>query len=79
MPASAQVACVKIGGQLATNKVAEVLDPVDVGNSRGDQMAGHIGSFYRFGALISDRQEQLPYGGCDFLTVFAAAAQKATD
>ena len=36
-----EVAGIKICGQLRTDKVAQMLDPVDVGDRRGDQMAGH--------------------------------------
>ena len=34
----------QIGGQLAADQVPQVLDAVDVGDGRGDEMAGHAGS-----------------------------------
>ena len=40
-PASTQVACVKVGRQLRPHQIAQVFDPVDVGDSRCDQVTGH--------------------------------------
>jgi hypothetical protein len=34
----------KVGGQLRTNQIAEVLDAIDIGNGRGDEVACHEGS-----------------------------------
>ena len=42
--AGAQVAGVDVGRELAADQVAEVLDPVDVGQRGGDEDAGHRGS-----------------------------------
>ena len=39
--APAQIARVKIGRQLAAHKVAQMLDAVDIGNRRGDEMTRH--------------------------------------
>ena len=41
MPAPAQVACVKVCGQLAAHQIAKVFDPVDIGNCGCNQVAGH--------------------------------------
>jgi len=43
VPAPPQVAGVEIGGQLAAHEISKVLDPVDIGNGRGDEVAGHTG------------------------------------
>ena len=41
MAATAQVAGIKIGGQLAAHEVSQVLDPVDIGNGGGDEVTCH--------------------------------------
>ena len=43
MPAAPHVAGEKVGGKLGADEIAEVLDPVDVGNGGGDEDAGHAG------------------------------------
>ena len=40
-----QIPRVKISGKLATDKVPKVLNPIDIGNGRGDQMTGHLRNF----------------------------------
>ena len=54
--AGAQVAGVDVGGELAADQVAEVLDPVDVGERGGDQDAGHAG--LPAGASPGDRRSR---------------------
>ena len=51
MAAPAHVACKKIGGQLAAHKIAQVLDPVDIGNGRCDQNPCHDAPFGVFSPL----------------------------
>ncbi len=43
VPARALVAGIEIGGQLRAHQIAQMLDPVDIGDRRGDQMACHVG------------------------------------
>ena len=42
MAARAQVAGIQIGGQLAANQIAQMLDPVDIRKGRSDQVARHV-------------------------------------
>jgi hypothetical protein len=48
--AAAQVAGVKVGGELGADEVAQMLDAVDVGDGGGDEVAGH-GSTLRIGPM----------------------------
>ena len=43
--ARAHVAGEEVGGQLAADEVAEVLDPVDVGDGGGDENPCHVRAF----------------------------------
>ncbi len=45
VPARAVVAGEKVGGQLGADEVAQMLDPVDVGDRRGDEYPGHARAF----------------------------------
>jgi len=42
MTARAQITGIEIGRQLAAHKIAEVFDPVDVRDRRGDENPSHI-------------------------------------
>ena len=45
MPAPAHETRVKVGGQLRSHQVAQVLDSVDIRDGRGDQNPGHARAF----------------------------------
>ena len=45
VPAAPQVAGIEVGGKLGAYEIAEVLDPVDVGDGGGDEVAGHRRAF----------------------------------
>ena len=70
--AAALIASVEIGRKLAADQVAEMLDPVDVGNGRGDQVTGHGCALLQVSRVFSPWPEQWPvtpsaFGdyGCD--------------
>ena len=44
MATLAQVAGVEIGGELGADEIAQMFDPVDVGDCRGDEVTCHLGS-----------------------------------
>src|ERR1700730_10063184 len=51
--------CMHIGGQERAEKIAEMLDAIDVGNGAGDEIAGH-GSHPSARTLIPENQKALP-------------------
>jgi hypothetical protein len=53
VPARAQKAGIKIGWQLRTDQVSQMLYAVDIGQGRSDEMAGHSGSCEVFRPVLS--------------------------
>ena len=56
MATLAQVAGVEIGGKLGADEIAQMFDPVDVGDCRGDEVTCHLGSLcFALWAVFSSR------------------------